>query len=470
MKTPSSGGGTPAASGTAPGHYYAAAWRWHFYAGLYVAPFLIMLAITGLSMMYIACFDGRDGEHIAVTPSGPVLTIAEQSASALGAVADGRLVEWIGPSGDDRASVFRVASGDAQSMVAVDPYSGAVLNVWSRRDGWYDFLTDIHGSLLLGDTGDRLIEIAAGLGFVLIVTGLYLWWPRTGVGAGRALLPDLSARGRLLWKSLHRSIGFYAALILCLFLLTGLSWTGIWGGKFVQAWSTFPAEKWNNVPLSDATHASMNHGATKDVPWALEQTPMPASGSDAGLRGLPDGMPVMVDSIAAFGRALGYEGRFRVLYPSSDTGVWTLSQDSMSNDSSDPTSDRTVHVDRYTGKMLADVRFADYSLAGKGMAVGIAFHEGDMGLWNLVLNTLFCLSVIFLSVSGLVMWWMRRPAGAGRLVAPPVPANLPHWKGAMAVMLGVSMAFPLAGLTLLAVLAFDTLILRHIRPFARALS
>jgi uncharacterized iron-regulated membrane protein len=30
---------------------HAAVWRWHFYAGLYVAPFLIILACTGLVML-----------------------------------------------------------------------------------------------------------------------------------------------------------------------------------------------------------------------------------------------------------------------------------------------------------------------------------------------------------------------------------------------------------------------------------
>jgi hypothetical protein len=32
--------------------FYLTAWRWHFYAGLYVAPFLIMLAITGTARMH----------------------------------------------------------------------------------------------------------------------------------------------------------------------------------------------------------------------------------------------------------------------------------------------------------------------------------------------------------------------------------------------------------------------------------
>jgi uncharacterized iron-regulated membrane protein len=66
------------------------------------------------------------------------------------------------------------------------------------------------------------------------------------------LVPQFAARGRQLWKSLHVTVGFYVSLILMIFLVSGLSWAGIWGDKFTQAWSTFPAPKWDNVPLSDA--------------------------------------------------------------------------------------------------------------------------------------------------------------------------------------------------------------------------
>ena len=76
------------------------------------------------------------------------------------------------------------------------------------------------------------------------------------------------------------------SVVLLVFLVSGLSWAGIWGGKMVQAWSTFPAEKWDAVPLSDKTHADMNHAATKEVPWGLEQTPLPESGSTAGASGV----------------------------------------------------------------------------------------------------------------------------------------------------------------------------------------
>ena len=128
--------------------------------------------------------------------------------------------------------------------------------------------------------------------------------------------------------------------------------------------------------------------------------------------------------------------------PGDAGGVWTISHDSMSNDGPDPTADRTIHIDRYTGNVLADVRYSDYSAYAKAMAWGIAFHEGDMGLWNLVLNTLFCLSMIFLPVSGLVMWWKRRPERAFRLAAPPAPQGMAVWWGAAALVVVLGAAFP----------------------------
>ncbi|WP_305987620.1 PepSY domain-containing protein [Roseibium sp. MMSF_3544] len=458
-----------AETASTPSRFYLAAWRWHFYAGIYVVPFLIMLAVTGLGMMYIAAIDGRDGEKITVAVNGNPISLSQQSDAALSRFGgEAALVEWIGAKTANGANVFRVNDAGTNHMIAVDPYTGTVIESWVRRDGWYDLFNDIHGTLLIGTVGDRLIEVAAGLSIVLIVTGLYLWWPRTG--SGSSFVPDIKARGRDLWKNLHKVVGAYVSLILLVFLVSGLAWAGIWGEKFVQAWSTFPAEKWSDVPLSDETHASMNHGAMKDVPWGLEQTPMPASGSDAGRDAITEGTAINLDSVAAFGRTLGYEGRFRVSYPNGETGVWTLNQDSMSNDSENPMVDRTVHLDQYTGKILADVGFDDYSLAAKGMAVGIAFHEGDMGLWNIVLNTVFCLSVIFLCMSGLVMWWLRRPRGAAlRIFAPKTPEDLPHWRGAMILMLFLSLAFPLVGITLLTVLALDYLIVKRVPMLRRAL-
>jgi uncharacterized iron-regulated membrane protein len=445
--------------------FYRAAWRWHFYAGLYVIPFFAILALTGMVMLWIAFLGGRDGERIPVVPQQAVLAVSVQADAAIAAVHDGMLVQYIAPRAADRVAVFRVDVDDAATMVAVDPYTARVVQTWPRRSGWYDLADNIHAELLLGVTGDRMLEIAASLGMVLIATGLYMWWPRGG-GWRRALVPSLRG-GRSAWKSLHGSIGLWLSVVLVFFLLSGLSWSGVWGEKLVQAWSQFPTEKWDSVPLSDKTHASMNHGP-KEVPWALEKTPMPASGSTAGTpaaAAAPD-----IDSIDTLARQIGFDGRYQMNLPRGADGVWTLSRDSMNNDSISPMADRTTHIDRFTGNILADVRFADYSLAGRAMAGGVALHMGTLGLWSVLANTLVCLCVLALCLTSVVMWWKRRAGSGLRLAAPPLPRDMPLWQGAVVVGLAVSLAFPMAGLTLLAILALDTFVIQRLVPLKRVLS
>jgi len=449
---------------------YNAIWRWHFYAGLYVIPFVLMLSITGLLQLYIGVIDGRDGEYISVTPANQIQAYSSQAQAAVQAIPDGQLVEWIGQTNATGVSVFRVKADGIQHMVGVNPYTSEVVDTWIRRDGWYDLLKEVHGTLLIGDTGDILIEIAAGFGIVLILSGLYLWWPQNKAEYRNAFVPNFSDKGRPFWKSLHMMVGFYGSIFTLLFLISGMAWTGIWGEKITQAWSTFPAEKWDNVPLSDDIHASMNHGAVKDVPWGLEQTPMPASGSDAGTLGLKQGEEINFDNIITFAREIGYKGRFHVNFPSKKAGVWTIAQDSMSNDSKDPMSDRTVHIDQYTGKILADIKFEDYSIGAKSMAISIALHEGDLGLWNIILNTVYCLSLIFLAISGIIMWWIRRPAKSSNLSAPPAMAHQPLKKGVLVLIIITSMLFPLVGLSLITVLLFDIVIIQRIPSLARAIS
>ena len=459
-------GGLAAAAPT--NRFYFIAWRWHFYAGLYVVPFLIMLATTGLIMLWIAYLSGLNGERASVVPQGQPLAVSALQNAATTAFPETTVAQYIAPLAADRVAVLKLVQGDVETAVVINPYTGEIIDHFPWGAGWYEFLTDIHGTLLIGTTGDRLIEIAASLSVVLVATGLYLHWPRNGTGWASVLIPRLTAKGRAFWKSLHGTLGFYMSAIMLVFLVSGLSWSGIWGETFVQAWSTFPTEKWDAVPLSDATHKDMNHGATKEVPWPLEQTPVPESGSQMGKIAITG--PVTVDSVAAFAQSLGFNGRFQMNLPADESGVWTISHDSMSNDGPDPWGDRTLHIDQYTGRVLADVGYADYVVYAKMMAVGVAFHEGDMGLWNLVLNTVFCASMIFLPISGVVMWWMRRPEKAGRIAAPPKPLDMPLWKGAAVLMLIIGAAFPLAGATLLAVLALDWLVISRIPALKRALS
>lgn len=450
--------------------FYALAWRWHFYAGLYVVPFLLMLALTGLVMVFFTGFQTRLGMTTHVTPQGQALPVTAQAQPVLAQFPNAQLKEYIAPKTPDVPSWFLMVHNGVTDAVAVNPYTAEVLKVVNKDTTVFAWAEKIHGTLLLGTAGDVLVEVAAGLAIVMLVTGLYLFWPRKVQRWSEVLLPDWQATGRKWWKSLHASLGFWLSVVLFLFLLTGMSWTGVWGAKLVQPWSTFPATKWDAVPTSDATHATLSSGGLHDVPWGLEQTPLPVSGSSAGTPGILAGEPVNLDGVAALAQRLGFAGQYHINVPQDATGVYSISADTMSGDLANPFHDRFVHVDRTTGRILAQAGYADYAPVAKAMAVGIALHQGDVGLWSACANVVFCLAVLALCGSGVVMWWKRRPQGSGRLAAPSPPAPSPLWKGGALVMLLTALAFPLAGGVLLAVLLLDWLLISRISALKLALS
>ena len=418
---------------------YAAAWRWHFFAGVVVIPFLLVLATTGLIMLYYTAVQTPVGEQLRVTAGAMRTTPMQQRAAAEQALPGSVAATFIPAPSPDQPVQFELIRAERAYTVDVDPFTNRVLRVVDKDSTPYALAHRIHGTLLLGDLGDTVVEVVAGLALLMLATGIYMWFQQ------RAAPPAQQGSGRGGWRRWHQRVGLYAAVILIFFLLSGLAWTDVWGGKLVQAWGSFPAEKWGPVPVSGNSHGDMNHGAHKAVPWGLEQTPLPAS--TAAHHHASQTMDLDAADLRA--RELGFGPRYRINLPKEPSGVYTISSTSMTGDIDSPGDERTVHLDRHSGEIVAAVGFADYSLLAKSMAVGVAVHQGSFGTWSLALDLLACLSVIFLCISGTIMWWLRRPARSGWLPAPPRRTALPLHSGLTVLLLAMGIAFPLLGAALL---------------------
>ena len=454
------------------GHRYLTVWRWHFYAGLFVAPFLTLLAVTGLGMLLFANLTGKEGERISVTPQAHIQPLSAQAEAARQAVNPdtASVVQYIAPRAEDMVAVFRVDNGGDSVMAAVDPYTAKVVSTMPRSQGWYHTFDHIHSSILLGKTGDYLIETAVSLTILMIITGFYLWWTKPGSGSRKGRLKAVflpkTGSGRSLWRSLHGAFGSWIMLVLLLFCLSGMAWAGIWGGKIVQSWSQFPAGKWGVEPAPESvvpTHGDvLNDGQTKEVPWILELTPMPVSGTTLGDNGINPQEPMTLETLDRFAREIGFEGRYQLNLPKGEKGVWTLSQDSMSYDKISPFADRTVHIDQYSGKILADIRFSDYNAFGKFMAASIALHMGTLGWWSVLANAVFCLLVVFICISGCVMWWKRRPSKAHGLYPPARHSQTRPWYAMAVPLILLACIFPTAIAAIIAVWLLDMLLISRI--------
>jgi uncharacterized iron-regulated membrane protein len=82
------------------------------------------------------------------------------------------------------------------------------------------------------------------------------------------------------------------------------------------------------------------------------------------------------------------------------------------------------------------------------------------GWVNQLIVLLICLMILLSAVSGVVIWWKRRPQGG--LGVPPLRHDLPKWKTAMVIMLALAIIFPLVGASLIAVWALDRLVLARL--------
>ncbi|HET8613414.1 MAG TPA: PepSY domain-containing protein, partial [Sphingomonas sp.] len=210
--------------------WYNAVWRWHFYAGLFCIPFVLWLALTGSIYLWrpqIEAWLERPYDHLAT--SGPVASPDAEVAAALRAVPGSSLGKYVLPQASDRAVRILVADHGVEKRVYLDPHTLAVLRVATEEKRPMRLIFHLHGELLAGAFGSYLVETAACWAIVMILTGLYLWWPRGRRGLAGVLYPRLRLGRRAFWRDMHATAGVWVSFLALGLILTGLPWAQGWG-------------------------------------------------------------------------------------------------------------------------------------------------------------------------------------------------------------------------------------------------
>lgn len=448
---------------------YRAIWRWHFYAGLIAVPFMILLAVTGSLYLFRDEIDDTVFAHrnVVVAETSAPLAPSRLVAHAETLVPGGTLSAYREPATPERSARISLRTEAGIVYAFVNPYSGEVLGTVAKADEFNEVVRKLHSLAYLGDYANRLIEAMAGFAIILVVSGLYLWWPRRQTGG------VVTVRGtpskRVFWRDMHAVTGAFAGLLIAFLALSGLPWSTVWGGqltKIATATGTgYPAALWDKVPTS-GDHAEH---AMETVGWTIEASPMPlshpmpepmahATGHDRVLQ------PIGLDRAVEIAREKGMAPRFEVTPPADATGVYSAAifPDDLSKV-------RTIHMDQYTGAPIVDIGYADYGSLAKLAELGINLHMGqEFGLANQLLMLATCLAIILSSVAAVVMWLKRRPSG--RMGVPPYPTSRRVYAALWTMAVVFGLLFPLSGLLLLAMVALDILLIRNIPPLRHAFS
>jgi uncharacterized iron-regulated membrane protein len=418
---------------------YKAVWRWHFYAGVFCIPSLLLLSATGGIYLFdneIEAALYRDLYHVAPSTSAPLDHAALRDKLVL--EKDETLLNYFPPSAPDRSASYSVLIGNRIRSVFLNPYTGATLGSIDFRI--MDTVKQLHNFQIAGVIGNRIVECVAGWAIILFITGLYLWWPKS---IREAVHIRGNPRQRTFWRDIHRVTGAIAGLVICFQAFSGLSWSGVWGAILRSA---VEAAGHGIPPMvdDDRPQSKLPPDFEARAPWTLQGLPTPES-KDAANK-----LDIGLDKIISLAQANGMPPGFGVSIPSSPKSIYTV----MFFGPDDPTLQRSIHFDRYTGKILGDIRFSDYGAASRYIEIANAIHMGNyFGAANQLILLAVCVAVWLLAASGIVMWWKRRPKEGG-LTSPPYPERR-EARTIFFLTILISLLFPVTALSLIVLVAID---------------
>jgi uncharacterized iron-regulated membrane protein len=422
----------------------------HLIAGLVAGIAIGIMSFTGAALAFekeIVAFAERDARR--VTPpsaEAPRLSLVEMQRRLREAQPEAR------PTGvtllNDPHAAVAFPTGRTGAFY-VDPYTGEVRQ--PKSTAVHDFLhvlEDWHRVLAMaGDnrpTG-KAINGACNLAFfVLAVTGLYIWMPRSwswkSVRAIALFNGNVSGKARdFNW---HNVIGLWSAPILIVLTLTALPISYRWAGNLIYTLTGTPAPAAPagagpglaaagpavEVPTPPAGARPLDNDAL--LALVLKQTPQwetitlrtgPAVGGRGGQRGgggatasprSAETRPANDSSRAA--------GEIRPSTPQPAT--FTI----RTGTSWPRTATTTLALNPYTGDVLRRTGYADLNAAQKVRSWTRFLHTGEaLGWGGQLVAGLACLGGCVLVYTGFALAWRRffgkstkPPSSTGETVAP----------------------------------------------------
>jgi uncharacterized iron-regulated membrane protein len=464
--------------------------------GLFAAPALIVLACTGLIILYTQPLDlwlHRDLKVVAQTPSQVVLDT--QVATARAHVAPDMILDAVTPpqAADRSTQVDFLPAEEPEvgernvTQVFIDPYTGSYLGQRQELDGLVGWANQLHRffgndgptvalpsvghfiaptaypdpSIRVG-IGSLLIEMTAVWVLVLAASGIYMWWPRDTERGKPRLAIRWRRGGRVRWRDVHAATGILLSVVLICYIVSGLTWSRYWGENWRAVASTVTPSTAIDAPSTPAQLGDLDRLGRR-IAWADKEDPIYASTrSDPGAKtlGFQD-----IDQIA---KSENMIAGYSIMPPadSTDTDGGTVygSYTVVNHWPQKLSEQRSLYLNQFTGQTVANATADQDGALSRITGWGIDMHMGTQyGIVTRILATAACLGLLTSIGTAIAMWWKRRPAGGAGLPSrssDTVRANTPPGAvtaiGVIATALAV--IYPSFGVTLLVVLIAEWIV------------
>ncbi|MFN7618644.1 MAG: PepSY-associated TM helix domain-containing protein, partial [bacterium] len=324
----------------------------------------------------------------------------------------------------------------------VDPYDARLIGS-TGFGGVMETVKQLHSLILLGRWANYVVEIVAGWAIILVATGLFLWWPR-GRGIGVVSVRATDPTRRPFWRDVHAVTGLYAGAVIAFLVITGMPWSAFWGDQYMAAVKEHGLGRPKPpAAASPFTHSDHAGDAPVGVGWIMEGMVMPT----------PHAGPASLSRVVDTAEVQALARPYMVSIPTNPALAWTAARQVKQVEDT-----RTLYVDAATGTVRADIRYDQFGVGARAFEWGIAVHQGTQYGWiNRYLMLGGCIAIWLLGISGIIMWWKRRPPSLskGRLGAPEAPPGPRVRAAVLGIVLPLAILYPLTGLSLIAALAIE---------------
>ncbi len=381
-------------------------WRWHVIAGLVSLPFVLVLAITGGTYLFKNKVEKPRIKSIQeIAAKGEAISFEKQRI-----IANTNRLKKVNavvvPFNNNQATEFVSGKFSHKESVFVNPYTSAVSGNFSPKNTWMYTVRKLHGELLGGTVGTKIVELIASWMIVLLLTGIYIFWPSRELGIKGFFRIRTKLGSRILLRDIHAIGGFWISGLLLLTLAGGLPWTDVFGAGFKQ--------------LQKITH-----------------TGFPPSWFGIGVKSIPKGEMISLDKAIVIAKQQNLSGTVTLDFPKYKAGVYSVSNTTM------PLKEmKKIYFDAYTGKKLLTLNWEDIGVLMRARLWVMAFHQGQMGCWNFLLMLFVSIALTLISIAGFFSFKGRSWG------IPEAPKNFKIGIGVIVAIVLLAVILPLFGVNL----------------------
>lgn len=211
----------------------------HRYLGLTVGGVYALLGLTGSILVFDHSIDeALNSDIYYIAERGDPLPLQQLLHGALAGMAGGDRIVYIEiPIAAGRAYRFfsKNATGD-RLEIFINPYTGDVIDTRIWGNYFASFIYDLHSNLVSGSAGHFVIGIVGLVILLMLLSGLYRWWPKSPRWRSALLAQGRAAPIRRLFD-LHRLTGAYMAVFLIVSATSGVYLCFPGQFKAVVAWA-----------------------------------------------------------------------------------------------------------------------------------------------------------------------------------------------------------------------------------------